>query len=393
MRAWLALLLLLLAGVAHAERPVDRAQQQELDQIRARVADQVQLQAYDLVDELVYRWSVEPVFEAPTPVVLADVTVPVGLGAGMQALLENHLAGVLLENPRTNLRLVHCPACTQVVVQSGPEATVVTRGIDNPAMLERLGTGGDRHALFLDIEAEGSFLVLRARLTRLDPDLPVVWSQTLATSTATPALLRDGTDLKSAKEAREEYLAALRDRGPAHVIARAGVRGYARPGGQSTPPPPFYWVQAGVELGTTQALDWTVSMVVGGSHIPQAYSGLMGEVRLHRLITGRARSHVHPDLYLFGGLSIQALWGPSSTPFQLQQVTADDVLRANQGQPPRFILGTYEVGLDLRLGQRIGLSTFLEYYPTLRNSPNLGEHVRVLGIGFQSLGAEVLLCF
>jgi hypothetical protein len=51
------------------------------------------------------------------------------------------------------------------------------------------------------------------------------------------------------------------------------------------------------------------------------------------------------------------------------------------------------LGLDLRLGNRVGLSTFLETMPSLDQSQNLGDYVRVLGIGFKSFGTEVTFCF
>jgi hypothetical protein len=401
MTVLLTLLLALWPVEARAETPVERAQQAELERVRAKVANEVQLHAYDLVDELIYGWTLDPVFESPTPVVLAGVTVPVGLGTGMQALVENHVAAVLLANPRANVALSHCPTCTQIIVQSGPEATVLTRGIDSPEVLARLGTTSGKVALFLDIEAEGSFLVLRARLTRLDPELPIVWSRTLSTSTSTPALLRDATALKSVEEARAEYLAALEDRGPLFFISRFGVRMYKRPRGPvgdlpgqaGTPPPPFLWLQLGAEYAPTDAMDWMASLVVGGSFIPDAYQGLMLEARIDRLITGRARHHTRPDLYLYLGSTVTTVWGPATAPFTVEPIHADAILRASEGSGPRFIFGTILIGTELRVGNRIGLSGFLETLPSLRQSPNMSDHVRVLGIGFQSLGTEVTLSF
>ena len=165
--------LALWAGSAQANDSREEALSAEVERVRAQVADEIQLYAYDLIDELVYQWIQEPVFDRPTDVVLAGVSVPVGLGTGMQALVENHLNAVLLENPATQVTLVHCPSCTAVVVHSGPEATTVTRGVDSPATLQTLGTTG-RHALFIDVEAEGAFLVLRARITRLTPELSLI---------------------------------------------------------------------------------------------------------------------------------------------------------------------------------------------------------------------------
>ncbi len=376
---------------AWAASPEELAQLAELERVRARVADEVQLAAFDLLDELVYGWVSDPVFPTPTPVVLAGVTVPVGLGTGLQALVENHVAALLTKNPSTRVQLVHCPACSALVVRSGPASTVVSRGIDDPAVLE--GTSG-QHALFLDLEAEGSWLVLRARLTRLTPELPIVWSHTLASSASTPALLRRPDDLKSAAEARQEYLDTLRDRGPLAVPLRLAIRTYAVPeDGLGVPPPPFLWLQSGVELGATPAQAWTASLLGGYSFIPQAYQGIMAQGRVNRLVTGRARAHTRPDLYAFVGAAVVSVWGPATAPFRDERVTADDILLDADGEGPRTAFGALQGGLDLRVGYRVGVSAFLETMPSLNGSPNLGDHVRVLGVGFQSLGTEVTCWF
>jgi hypothetical protein len=389
--AWIALML---GGPALAATPEEEATAAELERVRKKVANQVHLSAFDLIDEMVWRLSKDPVFADPTPVVLADVTVPVGLGTGLSALVENHLTDVLLENPTTNVQLVHCPECTAVVVHSGPEGTVVSRGIDNPEALERLGTQTGQHALFLDIEAEGTWLVLRARMTRLTPDRPIVWSQTLASSTSSASLLRSGDDLKSADDAREEYLDALKGRGPISVPLRIALRTYAPPDDpQRVPPPPFLWVQSGVELSATRARGWTASLIAGYSFIPDAYQGLLGQARFKRLLTGRSRSLTRPDLYGFIGGAAVTVWGPATASFQNEPISADDILQAQNGDNPRSIFGTFQVGLELRVGNRIGLSSYLEHMPSLRTSPNLGSYVRVLGVSYQSLGTEVTFWF
>jgi hypothetical protein len=392
-RLLLTLALATLASSALAATPLEEVQLAELDRLRAKIADEVHLAAYDLIDELIVQWTQEPVFDKETPVVLASVSVPVGLGTGMAALVENHIGAVLGDNPSTNMQLVHCPACTAVVVHSGPEGTVVSRGYDNPKALAELGNATGKHALFVDIEAEGAWLVLRARITRLTADLPIVWSHTLASSASTPTLLRESTHLKSAADARQEYIDALHDRGPILVPIRLTIRSYARPfGGVGTPPPPFPWLQSGVELGTTNARAWTSSLLVGYSFIPQAYQGIMGQARVSRLITGRARSLTHPDLYLFVGAAAISVWGPATAPFQQERITADEILAAADEEGPRNSFGGLHIGLDLRVGNRIGFSAFLEGLPSLARSPNLGTY-RLVGIPFQSLGTEVTLCF
>jgi hypothetical protein len=390
----LSMVLALWASAARAEIPIEEAQQAELDRVRAEVADEVQLAAYDLIDELVYGWTSEPVFETPTPVVLASVTVPVGLGTGMQALLENHLADVLAHNPTTHVRLVHCPACTAVIVHSGPEGTVVSRGLDNPAVLAEIGGVTGQHALFVDVEAEGSWLVLRARLTQLTPELPIVWSHMLATSTSTPALLRQSELLKSAAEARKEYMDVLRSRGPLIFPLRFAVRTYKQPNlEQGFAPPPFVWLQSGAELGATSARAWTASLMVGYSFVPEAYQGILGQARISRLVTGRSRSLTHPDLYAFVGAAVITVWGPTTASFKKRIPSLDQVIAEAEGDGPRSSFGTLQVGLDLRVGNRIGLSTFLETAPDLADSQNMGDYVRIGSVGFQSLGTEVTFWF
>jgi hypothetical protein len=381
-------------GQARAASPVEEAQLAELNRVRAEVADQVQLAAYDLVDELIYSWVSEPVFETPTPVVLASVTVPVGLGTGMQALLENHIGTVLAHHPTSNVQLVHCPTCTAVIVHSGPEGTVVSRGIDNPSVLAELGGVTGRHALFIDVEAEGSWLVLRARLTQLTPELPIVWSHMLATSASTPALLRQPEALKSAAEARQEYIDLLRDRGPLAVPLRFAVRTYARPEGEEGfPPPPFIWLQSGVELAPTAGRAWTGSMLLGYSFIPEAYQGVMGQARISRLLTGRVRSLTRPDVYLFVGGAAMSVWGPATATFTRRLPSADDLIAGALEEGPRTSFGTFQVGLDLRIGNRIGMSAFLETIPDMADSRNLGDYVNIASIGFQSTGTEVTFWF
>ncbi len=388
-----ALLALWLTAPAQANDDLQAAQSAELERVRAEVANQVQLAAYDLIDELVYGWAEDPIFASASPVVLAGVTVPVGLGTGLQALVENHVAAVLAENPTTHVQLVHCPTCTAVVVHSGPEGTIVSRAYDNPAVFETLGNTTGKHALFLDIEAEGSWLVLRARITRLTPDLPIVWSHTLSTSTSTPALLRQSDDLKSAADARQEYLDVLEGRDAITVPLRLAIRTYAQPGSAGTGPPPFIWLQSGLELGTTEGATWTSSVLLGYSYIPQAYQGLMVQGRVNRLLTGQTKSLTRPNLYGFVGAAVFSVWGAATAAFRDEELTTDQLLSDDAGRDPRDAFGALHAGLDLRVGSRIGLSSFFETIPSLNDSPNVGWYGNVAGLGFQAFGTEVTFCF
>jgi hypothetical protein len=396
----LALTLALVSSTSWAaEAPeIAEAQRAQMERLRAEVAGQIQLQAYDLLDELVYGWTRQPVFELETPVVLADVTVPVGFGSGLAALIENHFANLVVKNPRTRLTLAHCPQCTAVMVHSGAKGTIVSRGVDQPEALAAAGAlSGARHAIFLDFEAEGSSLVLRARITSLEPALPIIHARTLSTSTSSPALLRSGDQLKSAAEARKEYLDALQGRGVFTVPMRIAVRSYAPPsnsGGVAAMP--FIWLQVGTEVALTQARAWTGTFSGGVTWLPQLHTGFMAQARISRLLTGSVASLTRPDLYVFVGGSVMSIHGQGARVFQNQVLNLEDLL-SNIPQlaiEPHATFAAFPIGLELRVGNRIGASVFLESAPALDDAPSIGSHLNLLGLlKFHTLGAEVTFCF
>ncbi len=380
---------------------VDEAQQVELDALRAEVAGQVHLKAFDLLDELVFDWTQHPPFADETPVVLADVSVPLTLGTGLQALIENHFAALLLHHPGTKVVLTLCPQCTAVMVHSGAKGTIVSRGVDAPEALEQTGANlANRHAVFLDFEAEGASLVLRARITRLSKDLPIVFARTLSSATSTAALLRDEERLVSAAEARKQYVDALQDRGILIVPIRLAVRSYAKPpddASKSSQPqisvPPFVWFEAGVEIGLSQARAWTASFTAGYTWAPELHDGWMGQARVSRLITGKARSMTHPDVYLFTGASVLSLKGTDTTLFRSDPVTADELLAAASGAKNQVTFAAWQIGLELRVKNRIGAAVYLESLPAMDGAPSLGTYLDLGIFRFQSLGVEASFCF
>lgn len=366
-----------LAGAITAEE----AQRAELEELRRVIAGQVQLSAFDLLDELIHDMTQAPPFGEPTPVILADLTVPVGMGSGLAGLVENHLAALLLANPRSSLVLSACPTCTAMVVHSGPEGTVVSRGLDNPETLEKMGGAGGRHGLYIDFAAEGAWLVLRARITRLTPDLPIVWSRTIASPVGKPSLLRHPERLKSAAEAREEYLDALEDRGPFNIPIKFAVRTYAGSDEGGFPPAPIIWFQTGFEAALTQARRWKADLVLGYAWLPEAYDGFMVQSRMARLISGQTRSLTGPDVYLFLGAALMTVDGDAVA------------LLSDEGGPGRGTFAGLHLGLEMRIGDRISAAAFLENMPGFNDSQRIGDFVTLFGLEFHSFGAEVSFCF
>jgi len=391
-RAWLGLLLLTLPAWA-ADPSLADEQQAQVEALRGEVAGQIQLQAFDLLDELVHGWTQQPPFPLDTAVVLAEVSVPVGFGSGLQALVENHFAALAINNPRTRVKLVHCPQCTASVVHSGARGTIIARGVDQPEALARAGAlTASRHALFLDFEAEGASLVLRTRITSLEPALPIVYARTLSTSTSSAALLRSGERLKSAAEARQEYLEALQGRGTFVVPLRLGVRTYAS-GDGTVRVPPFLWLQLGAEAALSQARAWTASFSVGASWAPQLHTGLLVQTRISRLLSGSVASLTHPDVYAYVGGSIISISGQSALLFRDRVPDLQDVLAGTQGTAPRTTFGAIQVGLEVRVKNRIAAGAYLESMPTMNNAPALGTYLDTGILQFQSVGAEVSFCF
>lgn len=387
----LALLLTLALG---ADLDTKQAQQQQVEDLRAEVAGQMQLQAYDLLDELVYGWTTNPVFTLETPVVLADLSVPVGFSSGLQALVENHFTDLIIKNPQTRIALAHCPQCTALVVHSGAKGTIVARGVDAPETLAEAGKiSGAKHALFLDFEVEGASLVLRARITSLDPDLRIVHAKTLSTSSLSPALLRSGDRLKSAQDARDEYLDILGSKGFALIPIRFGVRAYQSKS-ESMRQSPFLWLSAGFEASLSQARAWIASVSVGVSWMPEVQTSWLAQARIGRLLTGSVVSLTRPDLYAFIGGAVINVYGQGAIAFRNKIPTIEDLeLQFKKPGDPSYTLGTIQLGLELRVRNRVGLIVFAESAPGIVGSEAIGNYIDLGPFSIQAFGVEVSFCF
>lgn len=368
---------------------LEETRKAQLERLRAEATRQIHLQANDLVDELVFGWLTSPPFESPTAVVLADVVAPLSYGSGFEGLVENHLAQLLLKNPGTNVRLAHCPPCTALVVHSDASGTVISRGVDQPAALELLrGDSGAEHALFLDFEAEGTALVLRARVTRLEDTLPIVHARTLSTRTQNAALLRSSSRLVSSEEAREEYLSILEQQGPLTVPVRLSLHTFAPSNdGQFEIPLPVPWVQVGVEYAIGTARAWTGSLSVGGTFIPTVQAGALVQARVARLLTGSEISFTHPNVYGFVGVGLAVLQGDTAS--LLNDTPTEDL-----GPVASYL--SLQTGIELRVSRRIGAAFFVESMPTLWQHDFVGNYLYDGPLGFiqvNSVGVEATFAF
>ena len=373
----------------------------QLAETRAEVAAELQLMAADLLDEFVFGLKTNPVFAGRANVVLAGVAVPYGYGAGLSAFLENHLAELIIQNRDTGIDLIHCPDCTALVTHSSPNGTVMGRGLQLNEVLARTGANSvAKHALFIDFEAEKSQLVLRGRITEIRNNLPIVYARTIANSTTSPALLRQSANLKSAAEARSEYLAVLRERPFFSFPVRVSVFNFAVPDDRVNPTtgrlptsglvtvPPLVWFLVGAEAAFSQSRVWTAEFNLGITNQIDSHDGWMAGGRFSRLISGRMRSLTEPDLYLVLGGGVLSLRGNSAAAFRKSTLNLAEVLSDRNLSQSRASFASYRLGLEARVKNRVSLSAFLESMPAFSDSANFGKYLDA-GLSFQTAGMEV----
>lgn len=373
----------------------EELQRARVEKLRRVHANQVHLMASDLIDELVLAYQSAPPFTHPTLVIMADVNGPLGFGSGFESILENHFSELLIEHPKTGLRLVHCPSCQSLTTHSDAKATIIAKGVDQPAMLKKLGVEtGALHALYLDVEAEGQSLVLRARIVALEPGLPVVHAKTISSDFLSPALLRSGEYLVTAAQARQDYLSALSKQGPLQIPVRLSVTNFASvDDGSSILVPPIVWIGAGGEFSLNHTRDWMGSILAGGTWIPSLYNGYFLQGRVSRLLTGSAASLTHPNLYLSFGASLIGLQGPVTLTLQPNQPNLSVVQQLLNSSTPLFFYPSFQVGLDLRVGNRMGIALMGETTPTLGDVTSIGRYIDFGLLQVHALSAEVSICF
>jgi hypothetical protein len=391
-----------LFGGAHARAegtPGDDVERAQVEQLRAQMAGHLHLRAMNLLDELVLGMKQAPPVQEVTRVVVADVTGPFGYGAGFEALLENHLVDLLLGHADARLQPVHCAACRAVTVHSSSKTTVLARGVDQPEVLAQLGATGATHALFIDVEAEGGDVVLRAQLVALQPGLPITWARTLTSSTSSDALLRADERLVTAAEAKQEYLDALRQRGRLTPVTRVALLQFFPNTGErfdpitgeflglAVPVAPLYWLGGGAELSFTNNREWLASLSAGGSFLPGLYTSVIVQARLARLV-GDVASLVWPNVYLIGGASLVGILGNEASKLRTPSGTI-----AVPNENDLHAWPSIHLGVDVRFGQRLGMALTLEQAPTLYGRDSIAPIGPAWPVQAHALGVEVGLWF
>jgi hypothetical protein len=112
-----------------------------------------------------------------------------------------------------------------------------------------------------------------------------------------------------------------------------------------------------------------------------------------RLLSGSVKSLTHPDLYAFLGGAVYYIHGQSATLFRDQVPNVETLINQVRGIDPATTFGAFQVGLALRVMNRIGMAAFMEVLPTMGNAPAIGTYPSPGIVEFKSLGVEVSFCF
>lgn len=358
---------------------------------RGSVANQLHLMAADLLDELVYRWTENPIVPKETPVILLNLNVPLGLNQSFAAILEDHFIDLVHKNPQTLIRLIYCGACTALTVTSDGHQTIMGQGYDLGLPPNSLAAKNrELKALSLDFSLEGAELVLRARISSLAPQRELLAATTLATSSSSPPLLRSADHIISAQEAREEYVSILEQRPQIEVPIRMSVeflltQGSQSQGSEAIVQPPMVWLQTGIETWITRQRRWTGGVFMGVSSIPRTYDAWSLGSRVQGLL-GHSYSLSTPNFYTFLELSYYEISGVSAIYFNSdEELTPRDIIDRYQDRdiPLKATGGRIKLGFEMRLRQFYRAEVFVETLPGLEKNKNFAPFSGVIhGWGF-----------
>lgn len=353
------------------------------EKARAAQAMQIQLMAADLLDELVYQWTQHPPLPGTeTSVVLMRLSSPIGLNLQMTAFLENHFFQLLKSNPKTGLAASYCGTCLELTSYSTAKTTIIARGAAIPEVMEQSARSVN-HGLYLDLEASGSQLMLRAYISDLSSNR-IVAAKSLVTQTGRPPHLRLAQNLVSAEEARREYVDILQGR--RHWSLLAGVRStILQSTGSNLVSLPYLWGQIGVEAMSSSYKKWLVDLQVGFSSLPGTHNAHQISSRMYRLMFDDAVDLTAPNIYTFIGLSYWNIDGAGALFFQNKdrlnpgQVIEQAVLRESR---PRSHNTGLAIGIEVRMAELFRLGLFAEMFLNQFNNSNFGKSIDAYGLDF-----------
>lgn len=347
----------------------------------------IRIMATDLVDEMAYQWLKSPPFPTTKNLILADLSAPIGIDHRFNEFVENRLYEIFSSNPQIPFRPVHCSTCLQWTAVANPKQTVISRGIDQPEVLQNLDKlSPDQLALSLNFEAQGRDLVLRAQIFEMAPPQKIVWARTYSTSMSRAEVMRDKANLMSLEAAREMQQQILRGKEPLSTFTRIKIRNFQAQGSTGQVAPLIFIAQS-LEATLLPQRNKKFAVEVGFSSIKNSLQGWSVGGNFAQLIGRKTPSLVDPDVYWFAGVEYMALEGPGAAPFSQKQI---DVARlVNAKEDPKAGMTFLRFGLEGLIKHRFGMAVYIEHAPILEDSEIIKTQ-KLLFIPYQSLGVSLV---
>jgi hypothetical protein len=344
----------------------------------------LRLMGADLLDEMVYDWKKSVPFPGPRPMALAEVVAPLGLDDRFQILIENRLMELIALNPDLSLQLVRCSACSRLVAKSTPQGTWISRGIDQPEVLQDLITS-DRQLVGLGLyfEAAGRELWLRAQIFELDGNQKILWARSYSTSMSARRVLREASPLISLEAARQQQEQILRGRDQIEFSGRGVIRMFNTNPSAIVTAAPIPFVEASLEGSPRSMKQTRLGFTLGFSSVADSMSAWTVGGHYATLLFRREPSLINPDLYFFFGMHYLRMRGPGAVPFGIDQPD----LFTLQGirKEPRASLTAWRIGLEAHIKYRLGMLAFVENLPGLDDNQAFAKK-NLLFIPYHSWG-------
>ncbi|HYX32883.1 MAG TPA: hypothetical protein VE954_07195 [Oligoflexus sp.] len=347
---------------------------------RGASAMSIQLMAADLLDELVYSWTKNPPLGMKARVALMGVSVPVGLNAQLASLLETHVTQLMIKNPQSGIIPVYCAACVAVTTYSVRDKTIIARGGEIPEISQTLKNQA-AFALYIDIEGQGSQLVLRSYIVSLN-DHSIVYARSLATDSSQPPSLRHAVNLVSADDARREYLAILEGR--KRLSLSLGIRtSVIQTSSAVVLTPPFVWATLGFETFANHRKKWLADFQFGVASLKGDHNAWQLSSRLYRHLMLEQMDLIAPDVYIYAGPAYWEINGPGTALFKDDAKLTPGDIAANLGgreYKPKAHITAFSLGLEARLADFMRMGLYVEHFTNQNQNANLKANIHSYGI-------------
>ena len=250
-----------------------------MERSRLTAANQIQLYAVDMIDDLIYEWITNPPFNEATNLSLVSLDVPMGLNPRMKGILENHFYSLMAEHGETGIAISHCRSCTQLTAYNSGSQTIYGQGYD-VLPRNKLTLPQNAKLLFLDFSVDDHYMILRVKVVDDTPRKQVLYAKTIVKSSSEAPLLREDKNIVSKKQAREQYLKMLKKDYVYAVPLTLDVYSFEAADDAQVGIIPMVWWDISVEGGASMDRTWLFSAGAAFAYLPDSYAAFRMSGRL-----------------------------------------------------------------------------------------------------------------